>query len=374
MTTKRKYTKELLDEIIKRDNAILLGNYEKVSQSISISFKCNCDTEYIKTCRQLVDVSGAFCKECTFINGMNRKRKTCKEKFGYENIFQSPEIQVKIKETCKEKTGYEYASQSPEFQEKVKATNLKNLGVERPSQNSEVREKMKQKYFEKTGYDHNMKNPEVRQKAIETWNKNHGSHPFANPEVREKCKQTLIEIYNVDNPSKSKEIQDKKIETNLKNLGVEHPAQNPEVREKMKRTYYERTGYEYNMQNPEIQAKMQKKLFSFKDYICPSGNIRKVQGYEPFALDILFGEYEEEQIITDRLIIPIIKYNYQDKDKYYFPDIFIPHLNKIIEVKSTWTYTIEPDKILAKAEATKNEDYLYEIWIIEKNGNVIEKI
>jgi len=38
----------------------------------------------------------------------------------------------------------------------------------------------------------------------------------------------------------------------------------------------------------------------------PSGDIRKVQGYEPFALDILVKKYKEDDIKTDRKDIPRI--------------------------------------------------------------------
>jgi hypothetical protein len=55
-----------------------------------------------------------------------------------------------------------------------------------------------------------------------------------------------------------------------------------------------------------------------------------------------------------------------NKEKYYFPDIYIPHINKIIEVKSTWTYKCDTDVIKLKKNAT--ELLGYEIWIYNCKG------
>jgi hypothetical protein len=100
----------------------------------------------------------------------------------------------------------------------------------------------------------------------------------------------------------------------------------------------------------------------------PSGDIRRVQGYEPFALDDLIKIYSEEQIVTDRKQIPRIQYTLNDKSRYYFPDIYIPHENKIIEVKSTYTVNFMVEMIDKKAEATKNKGYTYEIWVYNEKG------
>lgn len=106
----------------------------------------------------------------------------------------------------------------------------------------------------------------------------------------------------------------------------------------------------------------------------PSGNIINVQGYESYALNELIKIYDESDIITNRKEIPRISYKIEDKQKYYFPDIYIKSINKIIEVKSIWTYKCKEDKIQKKSNATKLAGYDYEIWIYDKKGNkIIEK-
>jgi hypothetical protein len=107
----------------------------------------------------------------------------------------------------------------------------------------------------------------------------------------------------------------------------------------------------------------------YKEYKCPSGDIRKVQGYEPYALDELIKEYTEEQVKTDRKDVPRIQYMYNEEEHYYFCDIFIPHINKLIEVKSSWTFSLQNDKVIEKGRACIDKGYLYEVWIYDDKRN-----
>ena len=157
----------------------------------------------------------------------------------------------------------------------------------------------------------------------------------------------------------------------MKKYGVEHNFQNGELREKRKETFLKKYGVEHPAQNLEVMEKTQKNAKKYKEYKFPSGTIRKVQGYEPFALDELVKLYTEEQIKTDRKDVPRIPYKIEEKQKYYFPDIFIPHEKYIIEVKSTWTYNCKEDSIKQKAEACKNLGYKYEIWVYDGKGNKV---
>ncbi len=142
------------------------------------------------------------------------------------------------------------------------------------------------------------------------------------------------------------------------------------MKEKSKKTCLEKYGVEYPMQNQEYMEKVQRNSKKYKEYKFPSGGIRNVQGYEPFALDILIKTYIEEEILTDREFVPNIPYIFNSKNCIYFPDIYIPKDNKIIEVKSTWTYKCKDDKIKEKAEATRALGYKYEIWIFDDKRNL----
>jgi hypothetical protein len=55
----------------------------------------------------------------------------------------------------------------------------------------------------------------------------------------------------------------------------------------------------------------------------------------------------------------------------YFSDIFIPHENRIIEVKSTWTYKkgILQGKLQLQKEACERNGYTYMYMIYDDFGN-----
>jgi hypothetical protein len=196
-------------------------------------------------------------------------------------------------------------------------------------------------------------------------------HPAHTQQFKDKLKNTCLERYGVEHNSQTQQFKDIFKETCIKRYGVDNPNKTKEVRDKIKNTCLERYGVEHPAQCKEISEKTQKNAKRYKEYKMPSGNIRKVQGYEPFALDILVKTYEEDDIKTDRKDIPRITYTINGINKYYFPDIYIPSENKIIEVKSTWTYTCKLDNIQQKMDATK-EKYNYEIWIFDSKGNRIK--
>lgn len=110
-------------------------------------------------------------------------------------------------------------------------------------------------------------------------------------------------------------------------------------------------------------------------YIMPSGKIITYQGYENYALDELLLIYSEQNIvINDKNRIPTIEITFNGKLGKYYPDIYIISENKIIEVKSDWTYKADLEKNEIKAEACKKAGYIFEFWIYTIKSSKIEKI
>lgn len=116
----------------------------------------------------------------------------------------------------------------------------------------------------------------------------------------------------------------------------------------------------------------EKNLKLYKNYELPSGKIIKIQGYEHIALDELVNIYTEDDILTSRKDMPEIIYKLQHnlennkiifKDHRYYPDFYIKSQNKIIEVKSSFTYKIDLIKNINKVLATKKLGYDFEFWI-----------
>ena len=128
-------------------------------------------------------------------------------------------------------------------------------------------------------------------------------------------------------------------------------------------------------QNKEVQAKSEANSYHYKEYMMPSGNIIKYQGYENLALDELIHMYDEEDIIIGRTNIPTIEYYVNEVKHVYFPDFFIKSENKIIEVKSEWTIQLKRGNIEEKASATVKAGYKYEIWVYsDKKVKVSTKV
>jgi hypothetical protein len=199
----------------------------------------------------------------------------------------------------------------------------------------------------------------------------------ANNESQIKKKQTKLTRYgdkNYNNIQQAKQTKlikygnsfynnpEKRIKTTLDRYGVPHVAQSSIIKDKTKATNLLKYGYEHRMQNPEEFEKWISHSSTNKKYILPSGKIINVQGYEPKALDLLFstGYNENDLLLQNR---PIIKYEYQGKTRIYHPDIIIISENKIIEVKSKYTY--EKYKMLneIKKQASMQAGWNFEFMI-----------
>ena len=393
------YNKEILDSIIKEYNATLKLHNEKLNSKTDITFICYCGLEHTKIFSMLIKGGGALCKKCCAIKAKEKSKKTCLEKYGFENPqqsyivkdkakktnlekygvenpFSSKEIIKKIKKTNIEKYGFKSPLQNKQILEKTIKTNLQKYGVKSPLQNEVINNKMKKTNIEKYGVTNVSQNKDIHNKKIETSKIHYGvDYPLQNKHIKEKVKQTIFKKYGVDSILKLDIIKEKIKKTNLDKRGVEYPMQSEKVKNKLKENNLKKYGVEYAFQSKEIQEKISKNSTKYKKYKFPSGNIRNVQGYEPFALDELIKIYKEEEIITDRKDIPRIEYEIENKKKYYFPDIYIPHENKIIEIKSTWTYEKKKDITIAKSNSCKDKGYNFELWIYnQKKEKEIIKI
>ena len=242
-----KYTREVLDEILREGGATVLGEYKLYNQRMRVRFRCSCGVETSKKFEMLNVYKLPYCEACSKIHMIEKAKATCMEKFGFDNAGRAPEIKKKINDS----------------------------------------------YIKK-----------------------YGMHPLKTPEIITKRAETCLKIYGG------------------------HPNQ-----------------------NKDVQAKSEATAFSYKEYMMPSGNIVKYQGYEDIALDELVQIYEEEDILVGRSAIPTIDYYIGDTKHVYFPDFMIKSENKIIEIKSEWTIQLKRGNVEEKALATIKAGYKYEIWV-----------
>jgi hypothetical protein len=177
--------------------------------------------------------------------------------------------------------------------------------------------------------------------------------------------ETCQTVYGVANTAMLTDVRKKIKESYLLKYG-DHPKRTKEVQEKWVTTCLEKYGGHPN-QNVEVQAKAEKNSYIHKDYMLPSGDVIKLQGYEPFALDDLLQKYEEDDIIVGRGNVPRIHYESDGIKRIYFPDFYIKSTNTIVEIKSEWTLQLTTCRLSSKAEAVIKEGYKYEVLVYGSN-------
>lgn len=104
-----------------------------------------------------------------------KRRKTNREKYGYDFASQNVLVKEKAEQTCIERYGAKAPTLNPTVLAKAQSTILENWGVEWPQQHENIRQKTREVFEEAYG----------------------GICPSKNPEVVEKTKATNLEKYGV---------------------------------------------------------------------------------------------------------------------------------------------------------------------------------
>jgi len=182
---------------------------------------------------------------------------------------------------------------------------------------------------------------------------------------RKRAEDTMMEHYGTISILNVEEFRQKRINTCMDKYGVEYPLLSPVMVAKSKATCMKKYGVENPMQNAEICEKSAKSQLKGSYYKFPSGNTEYVQGYEPMCLDMLLKEYDETEIKVKKSDMPVIMYFFKGKRRRYYPDIFIPKDNLLIEVKSEWTLDREANRNEAKFLATVGEGYSCHVHVFD---------
>ena len=350
-----KYNFKLLHDFCLENNVKLLVDYSKATfeYSSKIILECKqCHLETEKCIAYMIKTKCSLCKICITKNSLSKQKETMLKKYGVEHASQSEEIKIKIKKGFIEKYGVDNPSKTIEVKNKMKETNLERYGVEYLVHDLEIKEKMIKTNLERYGVE----------------------NPLGNKDIRTKINATILKKYGVKNVAQNIDIQNKMKETTFKNYGVEYPLQSIAIKEKTIQTNLKKYGTENPIQNAEISNKHLLNSFKIKKYTMPSGNILNYQGFENFAIDdLLHDNHLENDIINCRTKVPTIFYfDKNNKKRRHFVDIFVPSKNLCIEIKSTYTITVNYEKILQKQNAAKNLGYNYEIWIYDRKGKILD--
>lgn len=108
----------------------------------------------------------------------------------------------------------------------------------------------------------------------------------------------------------------------------------------------------------------------YKTLILPSGKEIRVQGYENLAILHLLKSYTEEDLIIGPKHIhdsigTFVTYSWNKSIRKYFPDIYLKSENRIIEVKSTYTFNINELNCYAKKDACIRLGFNFSFMIID---------
>ena len=156
-----------------------------------------------------------------------------------------------------------------------------------------------------------------------------------------------------------------------------------EEHQKTANTMLARYGVKNPLQVPAILDKQRKNGLSLKPYKLPSGKIIQIQGSEALCMDILLQTYDEKDILTEIEDMPPIYYinpNTNKKSRYY-PDMFIPKHNIVVESKSTYWLTKEVMRNFSKFKATietldpeTKEKYQLHLYVFNHKGLLYKNI
>lgn len=140
-----------------------------------------------------------------------------------------------------------------------------------------------------------------------------------------------------------------------------HPMKDPSVRSKVARTWAKHYEGGHPSRDPSMKLRMHG--FRRKSVRDIYGGLHEVQGYEDqIVSDLVCGH-----VTTDHSEIPTIQYQHDGRTRSYFPDMlaYMPigdgsmcasgnYKERLIEVKSPWTFLKDYTQNVAKFEAATN--------------------
>jgi len=288
---------------------------------------------------------------CNKKYNLEKTRSKMMENHGTTNPMEVPGALEKIKENNRKKYGVDFYTETEEFKEKIKETFDKKYGGH-PTKLKETQDKKRKTNKEKYGFEHALDNSEVKEKSRITNNLKYGGNSSM-------C---------------SEEIKNKSKETNRRKRGTDWYVQSEDFKKKFKESMLKKYGVEQVMHYTPSFEKSLNTSYKKKIFVFPSGRIEKIQGYEGFALNELLdtGYIEDEIIVSSKEIEShtgtIWYLDSERKKRKYYPDIYLIRDNKIIEVKSKYTYETNISINKAKKQACLDLGISFEFWVYDSKG------
>jgi hypothetical protein len=213
----------------------------------------------------------------------------------------------------------------------------------------------------------------------------------------ELTKQTFLKKYGVEWVTQSAQYKDIARKTKIDKYGNEYYNNSKKsaeknrsktaeeqnvINEKRRTTNLERFGVENTFLQPDVIKRSRQGNAKGREYTLPSGKVLHIKGFENLVIDKLLTIYTESDLLIhdfdSAYQLPI--FAYVDTRRHhlkYYPDIYIPSENRIIEVKSRWwwdgngdvKYASRLENNLRKRRSVIAKGYNYELWLFEDKNN-----
>jgi hypothetical protein len=306
----QKYTLDLLHTVIKKDAAVLKGQYSVLTRDVIISFTCKCGVEHEKMFRYLVEKGGARCATCSVEHGKEKAKAKYIPHYGHASPMSNPLVRLKVRAKLNTFT-------VDRLNECVGKNNL--IGK----------------------YDPNTLGRESR--------------------VTFKCHCCDKE------DTKAFRMLEQSIGPFCKECTW--VAKDYLIKKSLKENY----NVEFSLQHPNFNDKASAKGCKLKPYTTPKGNVVMYQGYEHLALDLLFVlDYDEDDIVNGKQDVPAIWWvDANGQEHRYYVDIYLKSENRMIEIKSDYRYEQDKDKIEFVWRTCVAEGFNYEVWIFNKYHELV---
>jgi len=338
---------EILKKEIENMGFTLVTKQYEYTNNKNITVLCICKNEW--KC-SLNDLSrGRKCMACK----TERTYETNNIKYGCDNVFQNEKIKEISKQTLQQNFGVDYPQQSAKIREKTTETSLQRYGVKRAFCLPEVYEKIQNTHFEKYGVRFPLQSKIIQEKIDETFLSLCGKkRPFGT----EYHEQIILKKYGNTIFVCTEYFKEQMMEK----YGSEYFINSDEFKEQMIETY----GFEHAMYSDQLFKKMIKNRFIQQEYIFEDGTKTMILGYE----DLTIKELEESKLYTiiesgDSDNIPTFWYDFESKQHKYYPDIYLPEKNTIIEVKSVYYFNRDMEKNIAKAKKVVSDNYIFFVYV-----------
>lgn len=325
----------------------MTGKY--VNNSTPVEYMCKCGKQGLFARLNAVGLpKWSGCRDCVNL----QTKKTNFEIYGVSCVLKNPEIKQKANRTMLEKYDAINPMQSSSLKKKKLETE-KTQKVETPQKYEDTLEKRRKTNFERHGVTCVLNLQENLEKAPSASKAKFGEKgPLGNIECRKKRDETMEKIYGDKHALRCEKLKEKAVETTMRNHGVRHHAQ-----------------------SEKIYSKILSSAFKTKEFIFPSGKVVPYQGYEHYAILLLLEEgHEEEDIVSCHESVMGFMYEDGETKRKYYPDLFVPSSNLVVEVKSTWTYEKTPEekqRVLKKLEACRREGYNTRLLVFSPKGEIL---